>query len=723
MRLIIVSNRLPIKLEEINGDIKFTQTSGGLATGLASLNLDIERHWIGWPGIFPENEESVGNIKRLLQKDNIHPVFIEPELFQNYYEGYSNSTLWPLCHYFFVYIQFQRNYWNSYQEVNQLFLKAVLEIAEKDDLIWVQDYQLMLLPNMLRQALPESAIGYFHHIPFPSYELFRIIPERKDILNGLLGADLIGFHTYDYMRHFDDSVYRILGHDCKFNQITVLNRQANIDVFPMGINFEYFNNSSEFREVNGIIENYTELFKDKKIILSVDRLDYSKGIINRLKGYSLFLEKYPQYREKVSLVIILVPSRDTVERYNDLKIKIDETIGTINGNYSQMNWIPIHYFYKNLPFNELVALYNIADVAMVTPLRDGMNLVAKEFVATKRGKPGVLILSEMAGAAIELVDSILINPNNICEIENALFEALEMPEAEQLERLEKMQHIIKLQSVQKWATDFIGNLIKVKGRNDEIRKKILKQDDYEAIKQAFNKSRQRLLLLDYDGTLVPYANDPKKTIPGNSLKKLLLQLAQKPNTDVVIISGRDFRTLENWLGDLPVHLVAEHGAYFKDEKIWVKNFTINDNWKDEILQLMQEITDKTPGSMIEIKDSALVWHYRKSDIWLADLHATQLVELLIYPCTRQNLQIMKGSKIVEVKVPGVSKGHSTTNLIKKKNYDFILCAGDDTTDEDMFKELPAQGISIKIGQQSDNARFNLPDTKSFLALLAELNQN
>lgn len=722
MRLIIVSNSLPIKIEEQNSEFTFTRSSGGLATGLSSLDIDIETLWIGFPGIFPESAEKQAEISKNFHADNLFPVFISPEQYQDYYEGYSNSTLWPLCHYFFVYVECEKAYWKAYQEVNQLFLDELLKIAQPDDLIWVQDYQLMLLPTMIRQALPDISIGYFHHIPFPSYELFRILPERAALLDGLLGADLIGFHTFEYMRHFDSSVYRILGLECKLNEISVLNRKVYSDVFPMGINYDLYYNSSDDASVQELMQNYTEQFANQQIILSVDRLDYSKGLLNRLKAFAVFLENHLEYIQKISLVIVLVPSRDCVDQYNELKTKLDETIGAINGKYSQMSWIPIYYFYKNLPFEELVALYNIAHVALVTPLRDGMNLVAKEFVATKKNKKGVLILSEMAGSAIELSDAILINPNNTTDIENALLTALEMPEPEQMERMEKMQAIIKKQSVQKWAKDFIKELIKIKAKNTEIKNKFLYPTDYNFLKKAFSEAKERLILLDYDGTLVSYNKDPQKASPTASLKELLLKLSQLPSTEVIIISGRDIQTLERWLGDLPIRMVAEHGAYFKDTEMWVKNATSDNLWKDDILTVMQDITDKTSGSFIEEKDSALVWHYRKVDNWLANLRVNQLVEMLIYPCSKQNLQIMKGNKIVEVKVSGVSKGDSVRNIINKKKYDFILCAGDDTTDEDMFRELSDDSVTIKIGQVSEEARFNIPNTKQFLDLLTTLVQ-
>ncbi len=722
MRLIIVSNSLPVKIEENDGEFEFTRSAGGIATGLSSLDIDVEMLWVGLPGIFPENEEKADRVRKVLNEDNLYPVFISEQHYHDYYEGYSNSTLWPLCHYFFVYVEFQDKYWDAYVEVNKIFLDEVMKIAQPDDVIWVQDYQLMLLPNKIRQELPDTSIGYFHHIPFPSYELFRILPKRADLLLGLLGSDLVGFHTFDYMRHFESSVYRIMGLESKLNEVTIQNRKVYSDVYPMGINYDLYNLSSEDKEVQKYMANYRELFSEQKIILSVDRLDYSKGILNRLKAFEILLEKHPEYVGKISLVMVLVPSRDNVEIYGDLKIKLDETIGALNGKYSQVNWIPIYYYYKNIPFAELAALYNVAEIGLVTPLRDGMNLVAKEYVAAKRDQTGVLILSEMAGSSIEMSDALLINPNDITNIVTALLDALQMPEGEQIERMASMQAIIKKQTVQKWAKDFMRELLKIKAKNDEIKTKFLRPKEFsDTVKQDFDAAKERLILLDYDGTLVGFHKDPQMAYPPEELKQLLSDLLKMPNTEVFIISGRDMNTLEKWLGHLPMGMVAEHGAYYKQEGMWIKNaIAVDENWKEEISVLMQEITDRTAGSFVEEKDSALVWHYRKVDIWLANLRVNQLVEMLIYPCTKKNLQIMKGNKIVEVKVAGVSKGDAVRNIVNKKKYDFILCAGDDTTDEDMFRELPDDSVTIKIGNVSEEARYNLADPKHFLDLLQTL---
>jgi len=718
-RLIIVSNRLPLKVSIANGAVAFSKSEGGLATGLDSLYSDYEKHWVGWPGMYPDNDEQKELIQKELHALHITPVFLTSEQIQLFYEGYSNSTIWPLFHYFFAYTHYNPKYWDAYQAVNRIFLEHTILIASEDDIIWIQDYQLMLLPGLLRKEIPTARIGFFLHIPFPSYELFRILPEREFLLKGLLGADLIGFHTIDYMRHFISSVYRILDLDCKINHIYFDKRVVNIDSYPMGINYDLFHNAIERKGIVKYINRYRRQFGNHKIILSVDRLDYSKGILHRLRAFDSFLNDYPEFRSKVSLVMIVVPSRDNVEKYQDLKIKVDETIGAINGRYSDMTWVPVYYFYRGLPFEQLSALYNYADIALVTPLRDGMNLVAKEYVASRQNGTGVLILSEMAGAIVELIESLKVNPNNIEEIKIAIYNALIMPVEEQRERIEKMQKVIKKQNINKWATDFLGELELAGNKQDELMKKIITSDKISQLKTNFHNAQNRLLLFDYDGTLAPFANDPLKATPNEALNKLLHKLMLVPNTSLVIISGRDYTTLEQWFPEKAIKLYAEHGAFFRENDLWIKNFTSDELWKDEILLLFQKIIDKTPGSFIEVKNSALVWHYRKTDSWLAELREKQLIESLVYPCSKLNLQIMRGSKIVEVKVPNVNKGICAQQMLKLKNWDFILSIGDDTTDEDMFKVLPEEAITIKVGRASENARYSLSSYKEVLKMLNE----
>ena len=717
IKLIIVSNRLPVKARVFDDAIHFEKSAGGLATGLDSLNISYEKHWIGWSGTYVTDNNVEEELSKSLENYNFHPVFLTEEDIELYYEGYCNATLWPLFHYFYTYAKHDHSYWESYKRVNTLFYKKIIEIADEQDIIWIQDYHLLLLPSLVRESLPAIRIGFFLHIPFPSYELFRALEQRKELLSGMLGADLIGFHTYEYMRHFISSLYRITGIVSDDNTFHYRNRSFSVETFPMGINYKSFHDAHKITEIKTLASGFRGQYRTNRIILSVDRLDYSKGIPQRLEAFKLFLQNKPEWLGKVSLVIILVPSRDSVDRYNDLKIKIDETIGSINGFYSRPGWIPIHYFFKGFSFEELAAFYYESDIALVTPLRDGMNLIAKEYVAAKAKRAGVLILSEMAGAAVELKSALLVNPNDINEIADSIHYALTMNVAEQKQRLRKMQKTIKKQDIVKWAGDFIEEMERIHQIQRSLKRKYLRTKQLKDIAELFKDSGKKLIILDYDGTLVPFTSDPAKALPAPSLIKILRDLTAIRSLDLAIISGRDKAFLEQIFGDLDIILFAEHGALRRVHKNWESVYRNNLNWQNEILKIIQGVTDNTPGSFIEKKETAVVWHYRNSDKWLAELRVAQLINKLISPCTKRHLQLMKGNKIVEVKPSEYTKGTAIRNFFDSSRYDFILAAGDDTTDEDMFDALPAKAITIKIGNPSDKSQYTIEKSDSFVKFL------
>ena len=716
MKLYIISNRLPVKVANSDGTFVFTRSEGGLATGLDSLQTSYEKHWIGWPGICVDQEKDKQEVEGKLLDMNFHPIFLSEAHIKNYYEGYSNSTIWPMCHYFYAYTLYKKCYWQSYQQVNQLFCEEICRLVRPGDKVWIQDYQLMLLPGMLRKMQPDLCIGYFHHIPFPSYELFRILPERAEILKGLLGADFVAFHTHDYMRHFISAVERVLHIDFKLDEIQIDNRLVRVDALPMGINYDLYHKASQNPEVRQAIDRNRAFFGNHKLILSVDRLDYSKGIIHRLHGFASFLQHHPEYHGKVTLAMVIVPSRDHVGSYAELKTRIDEEIGSINGRYSTMDWTPVTYFYHSFSLEELTAMYYVADIALVTPLRDGMNLVAKEYVATKCDNPGVLILSEMAGVAVEMSDAIQINPNDTDQIEYGICQALEMPIEEQKRRLKQMQALLSTQTVNKWAADFVKAMNLTFTKNDALRKKQLTESTIAQIKLKYNQAKQRLILLDYDGTLAAIQSRPEDASPSPELLSLLQQLSSDPANHIVINSGRDHFTLEKWLGNLPISMAAEHGAFYKENSIWHKNSKETD-WGAGILSILQLFVEKTPGSRLEIKETALAWHYRESDAWLGSLRAQQLVKTLVSICARQKLQILQGHKVIELKSSEYNKGSEVNRLLSNKRYDFMIAMGDDTTDDDMFQVLPLNAITIKIGDVSEVAQFNLPSQEEVIPFL------
>lgn len=720
MKTIIIANRLPVKIERNGDEFDIVRSEGGLATGLGSLDTDSDIYWVGWSGIFTDDKDEKKEITKKLHAMNFHPIFLNEDQIENYYEGYSNSTIWPLCHYFFSFIEYRADYWEAYQEVNTLFCSEALQFIEENDIVWVQDYQLMLLPKKIRDKKPNANIGYFHHIPFPSYELFRVLPEREEILEGLLGADLIGFHTHDYMRHFISAIYRVLNLNCNLDEVSLDNRIVHIDAFPMGINYEQYHNAPNLLEVKEKSKLLKDSLGDREILLSVDRLDYSKGILHRLNGFEQFLENNPQYHDKVSLAMIVVPSRDTVDIYAELKAQIDQLIGDINGKYSKLGWNPIYYYYQSFSFEELIAMYDIAQIALVTPLRDGMNLVAKEYLATKCNKPGVLILSEMAGAAIELPEAIIINPNDTDQIENAILQSLNMPENEKKERLDKMQKRISRQDVKKWANDFVVELLDIKTRNREILQKVVGKRQMDQIKKAYDDAESRLILLDYDGTLSPFVKKPEDAVPSSKVIELLKRMNADSKNKVVINSGRNHQILDKWFKGLDLDFAAEHGMFYKENNKWHKNIPEKIIWDEEILNIIQHAIDKTPRSFMEQKEASLVWHYRNVDVWLAELRSQQLVNALIGPCSRLNLQIVPGNKVVEIKPPEFTKGSEVLRRMDKQNYDFVLAIGDDTTDEDMFRVLPPDGVSVKVGNFSQAAKYRIPLQSSVVPFLTNL---
>jgi trehalose 6-phosphate synthase/phosphatase len=716
-RLLIISNRLPFSIERVEGKVMVRQSSGGLVSAIKSYfenentNVQVysEKIWVGSMEATEEDWEEVLRTGVVSADFEIIPVFPEKELYDDYYNGFSNSTLWPLFHYFPSIVENKKEYFEAYKKVNQLFATRITEIIKPGDVIWVHDYQLMLLPQMLRQQISNVAIGFFLHIPFPSYEIFRLMPTnwKRAILEGVLGSDLVGFHAHDYVQHFIQSAKMILKVENQFNNIQYKDRLIKADLFPIGIDYEKFRDACFDDTVVGIATALEEKFYNQKIIFSVDRLDYTKGLEYRLDGYEQFLTNYPEWQEKVVFIFNVVPSRDAIQTYSDRKGKIEEKVSTINGKFSTLHWQPLIYRYNHLTFEELCALYQVADVALITPLRDGMNLVAKEYVASCIDK-GVLVLSELTGAANELSEALLVNPTDIDEVAGAIDAALEMPLIEQRSRLSYMQRRLANYDILKWVADFLQTLIETKKEQEIVKVNLLKEDVIEKIQDDFNKAVKRCILLDYDGTLAPYQKIPALATPSEELIQLLKQFTNDTSNEIVIISGRDSQTLDKWLGHLPLTLVAEHGAILKyKNEDWKEQISITTEWKEQIRPLMQLFVDRCAGSFIEEKKTTLAWHYRNTHPELGFSRSRELRNSLLQLITNTSLQVIDGNKVLEVRMVGVDKGATATTILNNINPDFILCIGDDTTDEDMFRLLRGSGYTIKIGRGNTAAQYTI----------------
>jgi trehalose 6-phosphate synthase/phosphatase len=727
MRLVIVSNRLPVTLVKEQDVLRLKNSVGGVATGLSSyLKLlrnnnseDADYLWVGWPGINVPEEKRQEVVSKL-GKYSYHPVFLSEQTIEKFYYGFCNNTLWPLFHYFPSLVYYDEVSWKDYKMVNELFCEALSKILKPGDVLWIHDYHFMLLPGMIRKIFPDLPIGFFLHIPFPSFELFQILPGdwRKEILEGLLGSNQIGFHTSDYVQNFLRCVLRILGLDNNLGQIIFDGRLIKAEAFPMGVNFQGFQESSQYPEVKKEIKLFQSAFMDRKTILSVDRLDYTKGIVQRLQGYEKFLNRYASWHGRVILFLIVVPSRIEMEHYQETKRQIDEKVGEINGKFGSLDWMPIVYYYKYISDPKLLALYNICDVALITPLRDGMNLVAKEFVSSKSDKKGVLILSEMAGASREAGEAVIINPNNVNEIVNALNVALEMSEEEQIRRNQIMQIQFGRHDVSNWAEEFIQSIKSVIEEQKSLEIRLLGDEQRQKMIDAFKSADMRLILSDYDGSLVPFADHPSLAKPDERLKDLLKRFTRDPKNDLVLISGRTKDTLQEWFGDYRMDLVAEHGVWIKKNAgEWENQKCFNKNWMTKIRPILNAYADKTQGSFVEEKDFSLVWHFRKADPKIASLKAKELMDYLANITANTDVQVLPGNKIIEVRNAGINKGDAVRSWLEKEKYDFILALGDDLTDEDLFRALPKSAYSLKVGLNQSLARFNVQDHKNVLDLL------
>ena len=729
-KTIIVSNRLPLQIKLQKNNLEVKPSVGGLATGMKSIHEDGNGVWIGWSGLTEEdlNESVSRQVNQALEQVNCASVPLTQENIDNFYLGFSNKALWPHFHYFMEYTEFEKDQWDSYQEVNQKFANVVLEHLEDGDKVWVHDYQLLLLPKMIKDKKPEATIGFFLHIPFPSYEIFRTFPWREDLLEGMLGSDLIGFHTYDYERHFLSSVRRILRLEVQFNEISYEDRIVKVDSFPMGIDYDKFHHAAKKHvnlpndkksELRKRLDDHIQSSSNAKLILSIDRMDYTKGIPNRIRAFEYFLDKYPQFKEKVRLVMLAVPSRSDVPQYRKLKRETDELVGRINGKFATVSWTPIWYFYRSMPFENLIDLYTSSDIALVTPIRDGMNLVAKEYAATRVNQDGVLILSEMAGASNELDEAILINPNNFEELANALKNALEMPLEEQKKRMGILQKRLSRYTVEKWAKEFMKSLNSTLKEDTDNAVQKMNPTNQDSMLNDYNKSQKRLLFLDYDGTLAGFKNNPQDAKPDAELITLLDQLNEKQNTDFVIVSGRDRETFEQWFNHKSYSLITDHGVWLKDKnEDWKMLERLKTDWMDNILPILESFVDRTPGTFIEKKKYSLAWHYRKADPELAMKRAMELNTVLTSMTSNNDLKVLKGNKVMEIKSSSVNKGRATSRWLTKGPYDFIFAIGDDWTDEYMFDELPNKAYTVKVGSKKTKARYYVKDTENVRELLS-----
>jgi len=460
-RLLVVSNRLPLTAKRVSGRWRGERSSGGLVAAMAPLMAQSDGLWLGWPGdALPGEPEGRARLMREWEEQHGYvAVELPPKVSRSFYEGYANDTLWPLLHGFPTRVVFAAESWYAYRDANERFADAVATKMGNGDLVWIHDYQLMLVPQLLRERASAARIGFFLHIPFPSSEVFRILPEREELLLGLLGADSIAFQTHGHLHNFRRSLLQVLGLESSMDQVQHESRTVHLAALPIGIQSEEWEALvGGDRKVTKRRAELNERHRGRKLMISVDRLDYTKGIPERLRTFRRLLKSHPSWRGKVTLVQIAVPSRERVPAYAELRREVAELVGEVNGDFGTPEWQPVVYLRRSVNKQELAALYSAADVAWVGPLRDGMNLVAKEYVACQHEGDGILVLSEFAGAAQELGEALRINPYDQVGTAETIVRALEMDTDERAERMAALHERVHRNDAVRWAERFTDGL-------------------------------------------------------------------------------------------------------------------------------------------------------------------------------------------------------------------------------------------------------------------------
>ncbi|HEV2911880.1 MAG TPA: bifunctional alpha,alpha-trehalose-phosphate synthase (UDP-forming)/trehalose-phosphatase [Pyrinomonadaceae bacterium] len=725
-RLVVVSNRLPFTLKRAGDGWRTERSAGGLATAMGPILERTRGIWIGWSGEASgaTDDRRQKLLDRWAERERYFAVDLTPDVAHGFYEGLANQALWPLFHHFPGLFKFDPAHWLAYTEANHRFRDVVVKHLRPNDLVWIHDYQLMLLPSLLRECVPEARVGFFLHIPFPSSAVFRLMPRREELLRGLLGADYIAFHTYGYLQHFRASTLRILGMDSQMDRIEVGGRSVRLDALPIGIAPSEFTELLQRDEATRArLSEIRERYAGRYLLLGVDRLDYTKGIPERLRTFRRLLEAFPELRGKAVLIQVAVPSREVIQMYKELRQEVDELVGKINGQFSTPDWTPIVYMRRGIPRSELAALYAAADLAWVTPLRDGLNLVAKEYVACQSGGDGVLVLSEFAGAAAEMGEAFLVNPYDEERTAEVIARALALPSEERRERMAALHRRVLRNNVFAWGDRFISNLSEAVAGSARRPSEKPERLPTERARSAFHEAAHRLLLLDYDGTLVPYATRPQDAAPPPDLISLLSRLASDAANRVAVVSGRSRYDLEAWFGHIQgLWIAAEHGAILRSPQTgaWeLYRTNYSDEWKQQVVPVLEHFVDRTPGSFIEEKEFSVVWHYRMSDPEFGEWLANELVANLEQMLAETELRAFRGQKSVEVKLVWANKGEVLARLAESSSEEpsFCLAAGDDRTDEDLFARLPDNAWTVHIGDRRSRAQFRLSNPQELRQLL------
>ncbi|CAO3702779.1 unnamed protein product [Rhizopus stolonifer] len=752
-RIISVTHQIPFEvIRQVNKNdtqwsFRARHEHAAMYAGIRSLIHEWETQCVGWTGqIYEEDmsrcemdslndQEKQEMFEQLQQKHNCIPLFLNNDSVSGHYHGYCKTLLWPL----FNYIvwndatdgRIEKIQWDTYEQVNQKYADLAVESYREGDTIWIHDYHLLLVPNMIRKKLPKAHIGLFLHSPFPSSEIFRCLPKRQEILKGMLAANLVGFQTYANARHFISTCTRVLGYEASPEGVEYDGHFCHVGTFPIGIDVEAVDERRKGEEVTPKINAIADMYSDKKILVGRDKLDLVQGVLQKLAAFEKFLLDYPEWKNKV----VLIQVTDSPSSADNIKNehRVSEMVAHINGTYGSLEFIPVHHYYHQIQIDEYYALLSSADAALITSIRDGMNTTSFEYVMCQQEKRGPLIVSELTGTAGSMGSALLVNPWDYSGVAKAINDALVMSKDEKLTRHMQLLAHVKSNTTSFWAHSFVKTLIQTCLLSEQSNNTPRLKLDY--LQEHYQRSNKRLLCFDYDGTLTPIQKTPMAAVPPKDMLEYLEKLCQDPLNEVWIISGRDENALTHWLGHIEnLGLSAEHGSFMRYplSKKWINLMEHFDmSWKNDVLEIFTYYTERTAGSFIEHKRCAITWHYRLADPEYGAFQAKECQNHLEQAIlSKFPLEVLVGKKNLEVRPAMVNKGEILKRLLSSSTpFDFVMCCGDDRTDEDMFKTLRKandlnEKFSVMVGPEDrqTQALWYLPTVQEVIDSLEVMSQ-
>ncbi len=708
--LVVVSNRLPFTVTRSAQGLERRPSPGGLVSALDPVLRKRGGTWIGWAGLELREGE---RIPADHDEYRIAGVPLSDAEIQRYYHGFSNRTLWPLCHSLPALARYDRRDWLAYERVNQRFADVTVAQGDGSAVVWIQDYHLMLAPERIRMGAPDTRLTFFFHIPFPPYDIFRLCPWDRELLQGLLACDLVGFHVEGYAQNFLDCAERRLGArvDRKNRLVEYGDLTSQVGVFPIGIEFDAYEDAARKASDPGRRPR-------ERVVLGVDRLDYTKGIPNRIGAFERLLELHPEHRENVTFLQLAVPSRSQVAEYRELKREIDELVGRVNGRFASASWSPIRYLYRSVPRDRLAAMYRDADVALVTPLRDGMNLVAKEYVACQVGEPGVLILSRLAGAAETMREALFVNPYDVEETAEAIHRALTMDAEERASRMAALRRRERRDDVEAWVQSFL----EAAAESHESLQPVT-EDEVEGWLAGYIRDYRLVLFLDYDGTLTPLRGHPSEALLSPEMRKALERCAERDDTEVAIVSGRSIGDIQKIVGHPELIYAGNHGLEI--EGPGVEHFRHDDlvHYRERAESLVEQLSEvEERGAWTEAKGPTLTFHVRA----VPEKLRPEILDRARRIMAGAGYQPRDAHAALEARPPiGWDKGRAVLHILRDRfgpswsEKVRVIYVGDDETDEDAFRFLAGLSLTFRVGSAETltAATRRLPNVAAVRALL------